>query len=275
MGIRSKVAKLPATVRAELDRRIVEGAFSGYQALAEWLQAQGYHIADDSVQRYGVRLRRQLEAINLACHQAKALATAAKSAGNTADALTAITVQLVQQQVLSILLQTAQPESSGEAEAADGDAKTLDVRDLQRLTRIIVDLNSVTNGRHQPAGKAAQAPAKPMQKGLSEEAYHAIRSAMLERHPVEVYSGDWPPDEPDTTPADPVAAPDEPGAPAESIQPVADNAAPAEAPQSSFEDTQPQLTAAPRIYPHTKLRRAPLATRRNEVEPSKRVCEVR
>ena len=66
MGIRSKVAKLPASVRAELDRRIVEGAFSGYQALAEWLQAQGYQIADDSVQRYGARLRRQLDAINLA-----------------------------------------------------------------------------------------------------------------------------------------------------------------------------------------------------------------
>jgi Protein of unknown function (DUF3486) len=48
MGIRSKVAKLPASVRAELDRRIVEGAFSGYQPLAEWLQAQGYRIADDT-----------------------------------------------------------------------------------------------------------------------------------------------------------------------------------------------------------------------------------
>jgi Protein of unknown function (DUF3486) len=48
MGVRSKVAKLPASVRAELDRRIAEGAFSGYQALAEWLQAQGYQIADDT-----------------------------------------------------------------------------------------------------------------------------------------------------------------------------------------------------------------------------------
>ena len=47
MGIRSKVAMLPAAVRAELDRRIVGRAFSGYQALAEWLQAQGYRIADD------------------------------------------------------------------------------------------------------------------------------------------------------------------------------------------------------------------------------------
>jgi hypothetical protein len=36
MGIRSKVAILPAAVRDKLDRLIVERAFSGYDALAEW-----------------------------------------------------------------------------------------------------------------------------------------------------------------------------------------------------------------------------------------------
>jgi Protein of unknown function (DUF3486) len=199
MGVRSKVAKLPPAVRTELDRRMVEGAFSGYQALAEWLQAQGYQIADDSIQRYGARLRRQLDAINLAREQAKALAAAAKGAGDHADGLTGITVQLLQQQVLSILLQTAQPEAAGHGETADADAKTLDLRDLQRLTRIIVDLNRVTNGRHQRAGKAARtgeaadvASAKPKQKGLSEKAYHRIRNALLTRYPVEAYSDDWP-----------------------------------------------------------------------------------
>jgi len=178
--------------------------------------------------------------------------------------------------VLSILLQTAQPNLSDQAETADADAKTLDLRDLQRLTRIIVDLNRVTNGRHQRAGKAAQAPAKPMQRGLSEEAYHAIRNHLLKRRPPEAYSDpDWQ-DEPDTTPADPVATSAEPAqAPAEPVQPIAESAAPAEAQQSSSEATQPELTAAPRIYPHNKVYRAPVATRRNEVEPSKRVCEVR
>src|SRR5438105_15864639 len=78
MGIRSKIAVLPAAVRTELDRLIVERAFSGYQALAEWLQAQGYRISDDSVQRYGVRLRHQLDAIKLADHQARAFAAAGK-----------------------------------------------------------------------------------------------------------------------------------------------------------------------------------------------------
>jgi Protein of unknown function (DUF3486) len=161
-----------------------------------------------NVQRYGARLRRQLDAINLAREQVKALAAAGKGAGDSADSLTAIAVQLLQQQVLSILLQTAQPGSShkGESETTDGETKTLDLRDLQRLTRIIVDLNRVTNDGHQPAGKAARtgkaASNEPKHKGLSEEACHMIRNILLDRYPVEAYSGDWPPDEPDTTPAD-------------------------------------------------------------------------
>jgi Protein of unknown function (DUF3486) len=145
-----------------------------------------------NVQRYGARLRRQLDAINLAREQAKALDTAAKGAGENADSLTAISVHLIQQQMLSILLQTAQPKSSDSCETADGDAKTLDLRDLQRLTRVIVDLNRVTHPAGQgrsPARQAAadKAAAKPMQKGLSEEAYHAIRNILLERHPGSLF----------------------------------------------------------------------------------------
>jgi hypothetical protein len=136
-----------------------------------------------------------------------------------------------------------------------------------------VDLNRATNGRHQRTGKAAaadQPPARPMQKGLSEETCHAMRNALLKKHPVGAYSGDYPPDATDTTPADPVATPAElPQAPrqsaetpadpnasfaqppeisAEPIEPLADadTAAPAEAQQSSSDVTQPQLTAATR-----------------------------
>src|SRR6266851_1252002 len=69
MPARSKVAMLPAEVRTELDRRIVEQAFSGYQDLAEWLQGQGYHIAHDSVQRHGSRLLRRIEAMERLARQ--------------------------------------------------------------------------------------------------------------------------------------------------------------------------------------------------------------
>jgi len=47
MPPRSKVAKLPQAVRDELERRIVEHGFDRYEELAEWLQQQGYQIAED------------------------------------------------------------------------------------------------------------------------------------------------------------------------------------------------------------------------------------
>src|SRR5437763_706441 len=85
MGIRSKVAMLPAAMRAEVDRLIVDRAFSGYQALADGLQAMGYRISDDSLQRSGVRLRHQLDVLNLVRCQAQALAAAGKNSGGTVD----------------------------------------------------------------------------------------------------------------------------------------------------------------------------------------------
>src|SRR5205807_3754253 len=103
MGIRSKVAMLPAAVRAELDRLIIERAFSGYQALAEGLQANGYHISDDSLQRYGVRLRHQLDALNLARYQAQVLAAAGKNTADIVGAPSAIITRQIQQQMLPIL----------------------------------------------------------------------------------------------------------------------------------------------------------------------------
>ena len=56
---------LPQDVRDELERRIVERAFSGYEEMAGWLQAQGYQIAENSVQRYGTRLCQKIEAFEL------------------------------------------------------------------------------------------------------------------------------------------------------------------------------------------------------------------
>jgi hypothetical protein len=83
MPLRSKVAVLPDEVRDELERRIVENAFGGYQDLSEWLHGQGYQIAHDSVQRYGSRLRQKIEAMDLLSEEAKALSAVAADAGAT------------------------------------------------------------------------------------------------------------------------------------------------------------------------------------------------
>ena len=99
MPLRSKVAVLPAEVRNELERRIVEKAFSDYQDLSEWLQTQGYHIAHDSIQRHGLRLRQKIEAMELLGEEAKALSAAVADAGET---IVDAAVMLIHQRVFSI-----------------------------------------------------------------------------------------------------------------------------------------------------------------------------
>src|SRR5437868_8870593 len=113
MGVRSKIALLPAPVREKLDSLIVERAFGGYKDLAEWLLEQGYSVARNSVQRHGARLQQQIQARMFSGEQAKAMAALGHSAREMADSLTAIQVHLIQQQVLSSLLQgTATAQTS-------------------------------------------------------------------------------------------------------------------------------------------------------------------
>jgi hypothetical protein len=149
-------------------------------------------------------------------------------------------------------LEAAQPESSDQAESTGGEAKTLDVRDLQRLTRIIVDLNRVTHPRHANANQsnsptnreaAEQSSARPQHKDLPEKTYQAIRNALLTGHPLEA-----PQPEPAATPAEPVAL--------------------AEAHPSALEAAQPDLTAAHRTYPHQNIYRIALDTVTSQVWPS-------
>ncbi len=171
MPARSKVAMLPVEVRSELERRIVERAFSGYEELAEWLQAQGYQIAEDSVQRYGSRLQHKLEAMDRAAHQAKAIAEAAPHGGET---ILDATIQLIHERAFSALVEAEQLEQS----------------DMMRLARTLADLSRITIARQRWAEElksrldrqkqaASERLANTERKGLTKEAYHAIRNALL------------------------------------------------------------------------------------------------
>jgi hypothetical protein len=115
MPVRPKAAMLPPAVRTELERRIVERAFSGYQELAEWLQGQGYRIAHDSLQRYGSRLQQKIAAMERLAHEAKASNAAAHRASAN---LVNVTIQLIHRRVLSMLLDDCKrSEESGSAGA--------------------------------------------------------------------------------------------------------------------------------------------------------------
>lgn len=53
MGLRSKIDLMPKEVRAELEKRIVEGGFANYRGLAKWLKDNGYAISRSAVHRHG------------------------------------------------------------------------------------------------------------------------------------------------------------------------------------------------------------------------------
>lgn len=73
MPPRSRVAKLPKQVKSELDRRLVDSAFSDYQGLAEWLQEKGYQVSRSTVGKYGKEFRDRLTALKDITEQARAV----------------------------------------------------------------------------------------------------------------------------------------------------------------------------------------------------------
>jgi hypothetical protein len=189
MPPRSKVAMLPEAVRAELERRIVERSFSRYQDLADWLQAQGYRIAADSVQRHGARLARKIETAQRVADAAGAIAAAT-------DGTVDVASRLIHQRILALLLDEPglgeECSSTGVSEPASDSprAQPLTLADLARITRILADLNRITLSRQHQIEPVRAHPRQPTRdgeathaerrgKGLSEEAYHAIRSALL------------------------------------------------------------------------------------------------
>jgi hypothetical protein len=143
---------LPAAVRTELHRLIVERAFSSYHAIAEWLQAQGFHISDDSVQRYGVRLRCQLDIVDFALHQARALAAGGKNPADNIAKLTAITVQQIQQQVLSISLQRVEVHEASDRSSTSAVINAADSDDPGHAERTesVSDMPQPTQARPDP-----------------------------------------------------------------------------------------------------------------------------
>jgi hypothetical protein len=168
MPARSKVAMLPQAVRDELERRILENAFSGYQELAEWLQEQGYQIADDSVQRYGARLHERIESLDLSVQQAKAIAHADPA---DRDSIVDSTIHLLNAQVFSTLLETEQIEQD----------------DIARLSRTVCQLSRISIARQKWA-QEMNSILNPEQRNARErraktaraEAFAAVQKALLD-----------------------------------------------------------------------------------------------
>ncbi len=110
MAVRSKVQMLPEEVRDELNRRLIEGGFSDYQGLADWLTEQGFEISPSSVHRYGSDFQRRLNALELATEQTKVIVD---RLGDDAGAMGEAVTALVQQSAYEVLLKMLEEEEFG------------------------------------------------------------------------------------------------------------------------------------------------------------------
>ncbi|MDU9022156.1 DUF3486 family protein [Pseudomonas corrugata] len=101
MPPRSKVAALPAEVKAWLDQTLVENNFSGYELLSGELESRGYSIGKSALHRYGTEFEDKLSALKMASEQARAVVQAAPDEeGAVNEAL----MRLVQEHLFKLLM---------------------------------------------------------------------------------------------------------------------------------------------------------------------------
>jgi hypothetical protein len=101
MPRKSSIDALPKAFKEWLDRALVEGNFSGYQALEAELKARGCQISKSAIHRYGQDFEKRLQTLKLASEQAKAIVeTAPDDEGAVSEAL----MRLVQEKLFQVML---------------------------------------------------------------------------------------------------------------------------------------------------------------------------
>lgn len=110
MGERSKAEQLPAQVREDLDARLINGSFSGYKQLQDWLRTMGYDIGKSSLHRYGSRLEEKVAKLKASADRARALVEASP---DVADNMAQATMRLLQEKLYVVLesMEDLDPES--------------------------------------------------------------------------------------------------------------------------------------------------------------------
>lgn len=106
----SKVSLLPEKTKAELDRKLIESAFSGYRQLEEWLESEGFEISHTAIHKYGQRFAITLAELKTSTEQAKAIVSVV---GDDENSLGEAVTNLALQKAL-VALQHIDPEHQDE-----------------------------------------------------------------------------------------------------------------------------------------------------------------
>jgi len=169
---RSSVELLPLEIRRDLEKKLIQGGFSGYEGLAEWLKSIGYEISKSSTHRYGKKFQDRLQALKVATDQAKAIAEASEDdAGAMNDAI----IRLVQTKTFELLVEL-EADNKNLPKIGQMVAKLAQAAVRQKKWQTEME----SKVREKTLKEAAQATDKVAKKrGLSDEVVAEIRKRIL------------------------------------------------------------------------------------------------
>lgn len=169
-------------MRKELDRRLFEGGFCNYRALAQWLGENGCQITPMAVWKYGSKLEKRLNAIRLATEEARAVVDASV---DDEDHMSEALLRLIQQHLFEVLVDLksrdlAQVNLSALARAVAQMARASITQKKWVEEMRIKLVQKVDMARCKVVEVARDAAANGGAGGLTPEAEACIRRALLE-----------------------------------------------------------------------------------------------
>lgn len=179
MAKRSSVNSLPDPVKTWLDSALMEGNFSGYQALEEELREQGYTISKSAIHRYGQKMEKKLAAIKASTEASRIFMEGVDDAG---ESLNGAVLAMVQTGLFECLVDLQEiNEENEKAEPEKRIALYSNVaKNIANLSRASVNLKKFQSEVKAKVQAAAAEVEKVIKKGgLSDDAADQIRRQIL------------------------------------------------------------------------------------------------
>lgn len=185
MPPRNGVYALPPELREQLNARLVQAGFGGYEGLVTWLDSQGYQISRSAVHRYGQALASEYESAMADVKKATELAKAyAADDADDGAALTGAIARLAQESLLRVLLALRKAEQAGEHAPQEM------ARHMSQVSRALADLGRVTLSQAKHAQQlraqlAAEMERRVVASGAKAITPEALRQIIQDAYGVE------------------------------------------------------------------------------------------
>jgi hypothetical protein len=180
MAPRSAIDKLPESVLKELNKKLIDQAFSDYQGLTDWLKSKGYKIGKTAVWEHGSAIQASMKkAMDRALYRMEI----AKALSGASDEDKAALMEANEIVAMDQIMDMFEAMSNWKAEDK--------VSAVPKLVRAIADLNRSAIGsskwkrefeaeaRRLAREEAAQAAARAAKaEGVSEQGIARIREAL-------------------------------------------------------------------------------------------------